>query len=384
MIRRIERSDGTRFQVYGQANKKRVYVGTFDSHREAASAERRHQVTQEQIASGELPPDVDLKRTLSDATKDWLASLNASGSRSYSNYAERMNAYVLPTLGGTPISAIRKSHVMNWRDEQCTEFAPNTVNGNLTCLSSAFSYFVDQDWVATNPVHGVSQIEGKDASIYEWIRTREEITKLLVECPKSIRELVTVAVCTGMRLDELVHLRWADIDIERRLIAVHRGRHGTTKSGKARHVPILDSLLPFLRQYALNRDGATLVFPASSSGRPRKDGVKNKPRSKPGIRVPFKQAAKRAGLSEKLRFHDLRHTFASHWVLDGGDIFRLSKILGHSSVVVTQKVYAHLAPEAWEQDYHRLAITLPSEGTVYGLTKRKPANEEEKPQLKAV
>jgi hypothetical protein len=71
-------------------------------------------------------------------------------------------------------------------------------------------------------------------------------------------------------------------------------------------------------------------------------------------------------------------------VLDGGDIFRLSKILGHSSVVVTQKVYAHLAPEAWEQDYHRLAFTLPSEGAVYGFTRRKPANEEDKPQLRAV
>jgi integrase/recombinase XerD len=146
---------------------------------------------------------------------------------------------------------------------------------------------------------------------------------------------------------------------------VHRGRHGTTKSGKARYIPILDALLPFLRSLALNRDGATLVFP----------GRKGKVRTKPGIRFPFKQAAARAGLSKKLRFHDLRHTFASHWVLEGGDIFRLSKILGHSSVTVTQNVYAHLAPEAWEQDYHRLAFTLPSEGTVYALTKRKPAND---------
>ena len=64
---------------------------------------------------------------------------------------------------------------------------------------------------------------------------------------------------------------------------------------------------------------------------------------------------------------------ASQWVLDGGDIFRLSKILGHSTVVVTQKFYAHLAPEAWEQDYHRVAFHLPAEGTVYALTKRKPA-----------
>jgi len=85
-----------------------------------------------------------------------------------------------------------------------------------------------------------------------------------------------------------------------------------------------------------------LVFP----------GEKGKPRTKPGVREPFKQAVARVGLPSSLRFHDLRHTFASHWVLDGGDIFRLSKILGHSSVVVTQKTYAHLIPDAWEQDFN--------------------------------
>lgn len=54
-------------------------------------------------------------------------------------------------------------------------------------------------------------------------------------------------------------------------------------------------------------------------------------------------------------------------------IFLLSKILGHSNV--TQKVYAHLAPEAWEQDYHRVSFVVPNTGTVYALTKRKAAKE---------
>jgi site-specific recombinase XerD len=124
----------------------------------------------------------------------------------------------------------------------------------------------------------------------------------------------------------------------------------------------LDTLLPFLRELALKRDGNKLVFP----------GEDHKPRSKPGVRFPFKQAAKRAGLPDTLRFHDLRHTFASHWVLDGGDIFRLSKILGHANVTITQKVYAHLAPEAWEQDYHRVSFVVPDSGGVYALTRRKP------------
>jgi hypothetical protein len=85
---------------------------------------------------------------------------------------------------------------------------------------------------------------------------------------------------------------------------------------------------------------------------------KGKPRTKPGVAVPFKQATARVGL-----------TFASHWVLGDGDIFRLSKILGHSSVIVTEKTYAHLALHAWA-GHHRVAFVVPEQGTIYGTTKR--------------
>jgi integrase len=359
MIKPINRADGPRFQVYAQAGGKKVYVGTYESKREAQDAEEEHRVTQRKIERGELAPEVDLKRTLGAGLDEWLASLKARGSRSHERYSDRVKAYLKPALGDVPIAHLNKTHVMRFRDEQAVRFAPATVNANLTALSSAFSYFVDRQWIDVNPCRGVAQVEAPDR-VYEWIQSREEITRLLIECPKGIREMATLAVGTGMRLDELTHLQWADIDIERRLISVHRGRKGTTKSGKARRIPILNALLPFLRELALKRDGATLVFP----------GDKGRPRSKPGVRVPFKQAVKRAGLPPALRFHDLRHTFASHWVLDGGDIFRLSKILGHSNVVITQRTYAHLVPEMWERDYHRVSFTIPAEGTAYGITRR--------------
>jgi site-specific recombinase XerD len=54
-----------------------------------------------------------------------------------------------------------------------------------------------------------------------------------------------------------------------------------------------------------------------------------------------------------IRFHDLRHTFASHWMMNGGDLFKLQRILGHKSVTMTQR-YAHLAPEAFAADHGRL------------------------------
>jgi integrase/recombinase XerD len=61
---------------------------------------------------------------------------------------------------------------------------------------------------------------------------------------------------------------------------------------------------------------------------------------------PFKAAVLRAEVAKNLRIHDLRHTFAGLFLASGGDIFKLSKILGHSSVAITQQVYAHLHPDA--------------------------------------
>jgi integrase len=369
MIRKRPAKDGSvSFYVYVPGgNGRQKYIGAFGSRKDAKDAEQEHAVTQRKIAAGELPAEVDLDRTFKDAATDWLASLEQRGSRSHGQYKVRVTRYLQPTLGSVPITKITKANVMALRDEQATRFAPATVNGNLVCLSSAFSYFIDRQWLDKNPCRGVQPVESPDR-IYTWIQTHDEITKLLLECPKGIREIATVAVGTGMRLDEILHLQWVDVDIERRLITVHRGRQGTVKSGKARRIPILDAVLPLLRELALKRGGAELVFPGES---PRLGGTA-KPRTKPGVWFPFKQAVERAGLPKELRFHDLRHTFASHWVLDGGDIFRLSKILGHSSVVITQRTYAHLVPEMWERDYGRVSFTLPDSGAVYAMTKRKP------------
>jgi integrase len=354
-----------RFEVVvTAADGSKKYVGLYGSKRDAREAEDEARVHERKVKSGEVPAETDLRRTLKQATDEWLDSLEANGSRSHTAYGNSLRIYILPKLGPVPIAKLTRANVMTFRDDLARVKSAATVNGAITCLSSAFRDFVDRGWVAVNPVRGVKRVKSGEV-VYNWISSREDITKLLVQCPKGVRDLAAWAVGTGLRISELTHLRWADVDVERRLIAVHRGRQGTTKSGKIRHVPILDTLLPLIRTMALHRDGADLVFP----GEKGKDG-KHRPRSLVGVRVPFKQAAERAGLDRALRFHDLRHTMASHWVLDGGDIFRLSKILGHSNVTITQKTYAHLAPEAWQQDYHRVTFTLPSDDEAYVKTHR--------------
>ena len=353
VIKTIQRQDGTRWQVYGRKGKKKVYVGSYRTEREAKIHERKHAVTQQMIADGELAPEHDDTRDLSASVAEWLKHMKAKGSRSHSKYETRMDLHILPKLGHLRLVSLTRAAVAKWLDEHGTTSSPPTANASFIALSSACSWFAARDWIRVNPCLGVKKLKVLERH-YEWIKTREEMTKLIGACGDNLRDLVTMALGTGMRIDELLHLQWPDFDIERRLITIHRGKQGTTKSGKARHVPVLDVLVPVVRAMALRRGGSLLVFP----------GLTGKVRSQPGVNKAWHKVTDSIGLPKSLRFHDLRHTFASHWVLDQGDIFRLSKILGHSNVAITQRTYAHLAPEAWSQDYARVSFVVPRMGKV--------------------
>lgn len=339
-----------RFQVYGRRAGQHKYLGTHDSRREAKEVEEDDRVTQRKIKSGELPPSTDTKLTFGVAVGRWLAHLEETGSRSHEEYKGRVELHIKPPFENVPIVNIRKSDVIAWRDRLGLKVSGSTVNTLVGTISSAFTYFVDHDWIAVNPCRGVKQVEhvGK---MFPWLQSGEVITRLLSECTPNVQTLVAVLVGTGMRLDEALHLRWDDIDFEHRIITIHRGRKGTTKSGKARRVPIFDSVLEVLRRMKLTRGANVHLWPGGKPG---------KPLSQPAVRKPFKRASEHAELPKTLRIHDLRHTFASLFLIDGGDIFKLSRILGHSSVAITERTYAHLKPDAFEADYGRVAFQMPA------------------------
>lgn len=358
MISKRQTAEGLRFVVYHNSGGKRRYVGTFGTRKEAERAEQEFAVTRRRIDRGELAEDANPERTFRQASDEWIESLENRGSRSADIYRKRLDIYLLRDFGDARLADITKPMVMAFRDRMARKLAPATVNGTLTCLSSAFAYFVDRQWLEKNPWSRVRAVEDPQQH-YNWIRTREEITKLLAACADRLREMVALALATGLRLDELLHLEWSDVDVTKRLITVHRGRQGTVKSGRVRHVPILDSVLEMLRGMAVRRGGARLVFPSPPRKGTRTE-TKHEPRTRQGVREIYKLALRRAGLDESLRWHDLRHTFASHWMMDGGDIFKLSRILGHATVAMTMR-YAHLAPAAFEADYGRLAFHVPTE-----------------------
>ena len=69
-----------------------------------------------------------------------------------------------------------------------------------------------------------------------------------------------------------------------------------------------------------------------------------------------------------ITFHGTRHTFASHWMMNGGDLYKLQKILGHKDIKMTQR-YAHLAPDVYSADYDRLGNSIEQAGTIIQLGK---------------
>jgi len=351
VIRKIQRADGVRFQVYGRKNGKQVYVTTCDSKKEAAAAERRFAVEQEMVASGELAPEHDAKLTLAEGAEAWLKMLSDAGARGHTAYSEFMRYQILPLLGSVPIAKLTRAQITAWRDTACKKYAASTINSAIGALSSAFTWFVEEKrWLDANPCRGVAQAEVPERA-YNWIKTRGELERLLLTCADDLRDMIAVSVGTAIRIDEMLHLQWDDVDLENRLITIQRGRKGPPKGGRIRHVPILDSVLHVFKARALRRSGGVLVFP----------GKEGRVRAQSPVTQAYKAALKRAQMDTSLRWHDLRHTAASWWVMSGGDIFRLSKLMGHRKVEITQRTYAHLAPEAWQMDYGRIAFHVPSE-----------------------
>ena len=235
-----------------------------------------------------------------------------------------------------------------------------TVHNHLTLLIAMLNLARDLGWIERLPriEEPRIRIHGKD---FAFLRTAADIRRFLdaaMSADPVLFAMYATAVYTGARAGELAALQWDDIDLERRLITIERSFTGVTKSDDVRHAPILDPLLPILRSWRL-RNPLPLVFP-NQAGTMMGESAR-------AFQELFHRVLARAGFPNArrggkerpyIRFHDLRHTFASHWMMSGGSIFRLQKILGHKSTQMTMR-YSHLAPDAFADDYGRLAETAP-------------------------
>ena len=140
-----------------------------------------------------------------------------------------------------------------------------------------------------------------------------------------LRLIVLIAVTTGMRIAEIFGLKWSDVQYREGLLAVR----AKLKGGKMRYVPMASELADEFRRFPAIL-GQDRIFPPEPGAK----------RERQRVDKSFDTVLEMAGI-EDFRFHDLRHTFASWYMMNGGDLYELAKILGHSNIKMTER-YAKL------------------------------------------
>lgn len=237
-------------------------------------------------------------------------------------------------LGNRPISSITRIDVSRYIDFRKMHGVSNSsINREISVLSAAVGYAVKRwGWNIANPVSGLylKMPEGR----LRWL-TKEESQRLQNQAKLSdaphLFDFIRLALNTGMRRGEMLGLEWTRVDFDNARILLE-GIH--TKSGKRRYVPLnqgavhaLKSRLQFRNKFA----------PESAKVFLQKNG-------KPVVQInyAFRQACNKSGIVD-FRIHDLRHTFASWLVGEGVPLSEVRDLLGHSSIVQTER-YAHLAP----------------------------------------
>ncbi|MBI5578783.1 MAG: site-specific integrase [Deltaproteobacteria bacterium] len=219
----------------------------------------------------------------------------------------------------------------------------SSVNRALSCLRHMLVKAVEWDMLRRNPFEDGGQLHKRENNEILRFLTEDEIRRLLAECKGYMHDLVTCALNTGMRKTEMLTLRWDQI--RDGLIYLTQ-----TKSDTRREIPVNEDLAEVFKGIR-KREGLRSEFVFTH----KETTVENY------ANYAFRGACRRAGIVN-FRFHDLRHTFASHFIMRGGDLKALQEILGHSDIKTTMR-YAHLS-----KAHKAKAINL-----LCGLTSSKPA-----------
>ena len=245
-------------------------------------------------------------------------------------------------LGNPFLCDFTAAQFSDYRAARVAEVRPSTVNHELRYMRALFN---EMDrlgfYEADNPIGKIRQFKEREREM--GFLTREQIPVLLTACADSenVHLLPVVKIClsTGARFGEAEYL------LRTGLVggAQPAVRFTDTKNGRSRSVPISD---------ALYREVLALAKPVTSRN----------------LFNPCRSAFRKAAERSKIQFpegqltHILRHTFASHFMMNGGDLLTLQRILGHSDLKMTLR-YAHLSPDYLNQalEFNPLAILPVSE-----------------------
>jgi integrase len=266
----------------------------------------------------------------------------------------RTNVHIIPTLGDLVVSELTAEQLRRWLSNMAHSPAQRRAKGNkpqfrpepttdeeirqrrasanrvLTMLKAALNHAYDEGHVANRDAWGRRLAPfGKVEVARVRYLTVAEAERLINACDPEFRALVRAGLETGCRYGELIRLEVCDFNSDASTLAVRQ-----SKSGKPRHVMLTDEGAGFFRRHCAGRSGHELMFRhGDGSAWQRSEQAR-----------PMTEACELARIKPAISFHILRHTWASHSVMNSVPLMVVAKNLGHADTRMVERHYGHLAP----------------------------------------
>lgn len=334
---------GNKWRASVRVDGRNRYLGTFDTEEKAERA------VLEARGDGWKPTS----ETLAQWGQTWMYRRAHDGvHRCKDDEALIWRVRIAPTkLASMPLVEITPLHIREFvrgllasRTKGGKPYARTTLVNALNCLRVCLRDAVDENLIDSNPAREVRIPRmPRTSEPWTWL-TLDEIDRLLATYkPGYQRNVITFALYTGMRAGEIFGLRWEDVDFDNNVIIVKHSYDGPTKNGKVRRVPMLAPVREVLKLQREEFDrprrvpvDRSLVFFGKATRLRKK-----------GYNAGLSKHVKMAGIKRRVRFHDLRHSFASHLVQGSfgrvWTLYEVSAVLGHTGGIAITTRYAHLS-----------------------------------------
>lgn len=268
-------------------------------------------------------------------------------------YKACLKKHLLPYFGSLKLVDITPNTINQFMFQKVQEgLSPKSINHFITLLGSVIQKMVDDEIIARNPVSKVKRLKlpYREMGFFN----QEEIKTVLEVAEKHYPDfypLLFTAIFTGMRRGELLALTWNDINWQTRKIKVSKslfkGQINSPKtSNSVRTVDMSNELIKVLKEWKLKcpHSENELIFPNQEGNYLDADNM---------VKRRFIPVLKKAGVNI-IRFHDLRHTYASLLIAQNIPIKYIQRQMGHGSIQVTMDTYGHIMPEVNQQGVNAL------------------------------
>lgn len=340
------RGDSWRARYYGPDGRQRS-----KSFERKSDAERWLTQQRSLIVQGDWTDPARGRITLGEYILAWLDSRTDLKPKTRHQYSSLLTLHILPTWRTVPLAKVTFEGLSHWVAQlSLGGLGPSGVRQSVFVMSAALDHAVRSGRIRSNPAKGLG-LPRPNRRDYVFL-THGQVLTLATEAGRW-RLLILLLAYTGLRWGEATALRVCDIDFDRRRIDVRRafsdvgGRVvlGTPKSHQSRTVPLPRFVAAEMAAGVDGKRPDDLVFTMPGGSVMRLSNWRL---------VTFVPARTRAGLSDRFRIHDLRHTAASLMIQAGYPPKMLQEIMGHASITTTLDLYGHLYPGEMDRYADRL------------------------------